>query len=814
MTSILQDLRLAARRLIKDRRFTLAAVAALALGIGATSAVFTLVNAVLLRSLPFSEPDRIMWLGTRDDQSRIFGASREDFEDWRRASRTLSGMSLVVMLRVNFSADDRAPDQYDGAYISSNGFSLIGARAAVGRGFIDDDDRPGAPSAVLLSNRVWQSRYGGDPTVIGRAIRVNSEPTTIVGVMPPGLQFPFNSDVWLPMSQMPAGLARGGRQGRLLMAYGRLADGMTIEQARSEMSNISAQLAADHQDTNKGISATVTPFAEQVNGPQIRLIFWSLMGAVGFVLLIACANVANLLLARAADRSREIAVRVAIGATRWRIVRQLLVESVLLAFVSGVVGLGLAYAGIRWFDATTQDIGKPYWMVFSMDAQVFAFFAAVCLLTGIVFGLVPALYVSRTNVSEVMKDGGRAGSTGMRARRWTTALIVAELTLTLVLLSGAGLMLRSFMHLYRIDIGIDTSRLVTMSLIFPARTYSSLEARALFLQRLDERLNGIAAIEGASSANFLPFSGASLRQLGIDGRPDLAGGKPPVVSMVAVGSRYFDALGVRMLRGRGFTANDGEPGREAMIINQRLATLYFPGEDPIGKRIRLINDGRMPGAPRFYPATIVGVSPTIRQRGQDRDPDPVVYITHAQNFLMALDAQLIVRARSNPVAVIALLRQEIAAMDPDVPLTNIRTMDEILARSRWPQRTFGTMFAVFAGIAIVLAAVGVYGVTAYSVAQRTQEIGIRMALGAERKQVWWLILRRGIFQLATGLVLGLAGALGVGRLLQTLLVGTEPADPVTLVIICLVLITVAVAASVWPARRATQLDPVKALRYE
>ena len=411
-------------------------------------------------------------------------------------------------------------------------------------------------------------------------------------------------------------------------------------------------------------------------------------------------------------------------------------------------------------------------------------------------------------------EGGAARRV-MRARRWTAGLIVGELTLTLVLLSGAGLMLRSFLHLYQMDLGIDTSRLVAMQLIFPARKYSTLESRALFLDRVDERLSGIGAIEGASSTNYLPGNGASLRRLEIDGRPDLAkGGQLPEVSMIAVGSRYFDALGVRMLRGRAFTEGDGEPGREAMVINQRLATMHFPGEDPVGKRIRLINDGNVPGAPKFYAATIVGVSPTIRQRTFQTDPDPVVYITHAQNFLMALGVQLIVRARGNSATVTSVLRQEIAAMDPDVPVTNIRTMDDILARARWPQRVFGTMFSIFAVIAMVLAAVGLYGVTAYSVSQRTQEIGIRMALGAERQQVWWLVLRRGIIQLGTGLVLGLAGAIGVGRLLQGLLVGTRPADPLTLVTISVVLVLVAVVGCMWPARRATQLDPVKALRYE
>src|SRR5687768_12221319 len=344
MSSILQDLRYAARRLVRDRRFTLAAVAALALGIGATSAVFTLVNAVILRSLPFAEPDRIMWLGTRDAQGRNFGVSEPDFEDWRRATRTFSGIALMQMGTVNFSADQRAPDQYDAVYISANGLSLIGSQPAIGRGFSPEDDRPGAPAVVLLSHNVWQSRYGGDRAVVGRAISANAEPATIVGVMPPGMQFPFVTEVWLPAAQRPTAQTRAGREGQLLMSYGRLADGMTIEQARTEMTAITAHLATQFPDSNKGITAVITPFAEQVIGSQIRVLFWSLMGAVAFVLLIACANVANLLLARASDRSREMAVRISIGATRWRLVRQLLVESVLLAFVSGVAGLEIGRA--------------------------------------------------------------------------------------------------------------------------------------------------------------------------------------------------------------------------------------------------------------------------------------------------------------------------------------------------------------------------------------------------------------------------------------------------------------------------------------
>ena len=409
MQSVLQDLRFAARRLVKDRWFTLAAIAALALGIGANSAVFTLVNAVLLRGLPLDDAERIMWIDSRDQRGRGVGVSFQDYEDWRAASRTFSGMTLVQNGTMIISGDEPLPESYPGGFISANAFDVIAVKTQLGRGFLPEDDKEGAPPVALISGGIWRTRYASDPAIIGKAVRVNTIPATIVGVMPDGFKWPFQSEVWMPMSQRPPAF-RLPRQGRSFMAYGRLADGATLEQARSEMKTIAAQLANQYQDSNKDLTAQVTPFLEFVIGSQIKTMFWALMGAVAFVLLIACSNVANLQLARAADRSREVAVRVALGASRWRVVRQLLVESVLLASVSGIVGLGLAYAGIRWFDSETQNVGKPYWMTFDMDVTVFGFFAIVCIATGILFGLAPALHISKTNVNEIMKEGGRSGS--------------------------------------------------------------------------------------------------------------------------------------------------------------------------------------------------------------------------------------------------------------------------------------------------------------------------------------------------------------------------------------------------------------------
>ncbi len=813
MHKLLQDLRFAFRRLIKDRWFTLASIAALALGIGANSAVFTLVNAVLLRQLPFPHPERIMWLDTHDSKARNFGVSLQDFEDWRRDSHSFSGMTLVQSGNLAISGDGREPESYAGGYISGNAFDLIGVKPVAGRGFAAEDDRPGAPAVAMISADIWKSRFGSDPNIIGKPLRVNALPVTLVGIMPPGLKWPFQHEVWVPMSQIPPVLRARGRQSRGYVAYARLADGVTIQQARSEMASISTHLAQQYQDTNKDITADVNPFLDRIIGGGIKTIFWSLMGAVAFVLLIACSNVANLLLARAAHRSREIAVRVSLGATRWRVVRQLLVESVLLACISGIAGLMLAQIMIRWFDGETQNVGKPFWMTFSMDASVFVFFVIVCVLTGIIFGLAPALHISKTNVNEVLKEGGRSGSGGMRARRWTAALVVVELTLTLVLLAGAGFMMRSFMNLYRIDTGIETSHLLTMQFLLPTRKYNNPQMRNTFLHRMEDQLNTVNSVTGASVTNSLPTFGGATRQLAIDGKTAPAPGKQ-IVTVLDVGTRYFDAVGIGLIRGRTFDATEGTPGREAAIINQRLASMYFGNEEPIGQRIRLVDDS--PGAAKVESATIVGLVPNVRQRGSQDDtlPDPIVYIPYSQDPTFIGAASLIVRGRSNPAELTPVLRKEMFALDPDLPLNNVRTMDENLAQNRWFSRVFGTMFTVFAGIAIVLSAIGLFAVTAYSVTQRTQEIGLRMALGAQSGQVRWLILRRGLIHLAFGLAFGLAGAFGVGRLLQNQLFQTGSTDPLTLISITVLLILIAIVACLWPAWQATRLNPVAALRHE
>jgi predicted permease len=809
----LQDLRFAVRVLVKNRWFTLMAAFVLALGIGANNAVFTIVNAVLLRNLPFPNPDQIMLVQTGDTRGRTFGVSMRDFEDWRASAKTFSHLSFVFSGAFNVGDEGRIPENYSGSYVSTNFFTLLGVAPALGRDFSPEEDRFGSQAVVLISGNVWQQRYGNDPAVVGRSIRLNGTPATIIGVMPEGMHFPNEADVWMPVGSLPAAITDQPRQSRGYGAFGRLRDGVTIEQARVELKAIGAKLAADHPTTNKDLAPTADRFSDRIVGDQLRTLFWTLMGSVGFVLLIACSNVANLLLSRAAHRSNEISVRVAMGASRWHVVRQLLIEAILLSLIAGVIGLLLSIAGIRWFDAETQNVGKPYWMVFTMDWTTFAFFLGVCLVTGLLFGLAPALHVSRVNVYETLKEGGRSGSGGVRARRWSGALIVTQLALTLVLLAGAGFMMRSFLTMYAMDIGIDTSRMLSLNMIISARKYPSWDDRMALLRRIDEHFATVAAIDGASTSTNPPFGGGGRRQLEIDGRAKLPGETAPSVTMLSIGARYFDTVRVRPASGRVFTDADGEAGQQNVIVNQRLVEMHFKGENPIGRQIRLSDD--TPGSQAAW-LTVIGVVPNVRQRNnnQEREPDPIAYIPHRLNTTMARGATVLARARTDVAQGALALRQAMQAIDPDIALFNLRSVDEILAQQRWLLRLFTSMFSTFALIALVLAAVGLYAVTAYTVTQYTRDIGVRMVLGAKPGQVIWLFLRRAFIQLSIGLTIGLAGAFGVGRLLQGFLVQMSGRDPVTLVTIVALLIVVSVGACIWPARLATRLDPLAALRHE
>jgi predicted permease len=796
-----QDLRFAARLLRKDRGFTIVAVAALALGIGVSNTCFTFAVATRLRGLPVEDSGRIMAIRTREGAGRDQGLSQRDFQELRRAS-SFDGIAAFSRMTATVIDAGMAPEQFPGLYLSSDAFRLLRVRPVLGRDFLPDDDSVGAPSTVMLGNEIWRSRYGGDPAMVGRTVGVNGVLTTVIGVMPEGFKFDYFAELWQPLALKPALTERSGHA-RVLQAFGRLADSTSLARARAELDAVAARLARDHPDTNASVRVTVGPFTGAIGEDPMLL---AMMGAVAFVLLIACANVANLLLARSARRSREIAVRLSLGATRWRIVRQLLVESSLLTLVAGMLGLGISLLGVRFLAKSVEDIAKPYWIHWTMDARVFAFFALVCLATGMLFSFAPALHLSKAH-AKALKEGGRTAG-GVEARLWSQGLMVLELASTLALLAGALLLIRSFLTVYRLDLAVDTTHLTTMALRLPEAKYPRPEQWSDFLQRLEERLGAIPGISSATVASAFPFAGAESRRVSIDGRSSHPDEPPPTVSYVTIGARYFETLGLSLLRGRAFSEIDGTPGHESAVVNQLFASAYFPGQDPIGRRIRLIDESVSGTAPPW--ATIVGVAPTVRQRTL-QDPDPTVYLPfRAQPFQRAW---LLVRSPEASAAT-ALLREEVRRLDPDLPLFGIMPMDRLLPQTRWPYRMFSILFAVFASIALGLSTVGLYALVAHSVARRTQEIGVRMALGAEAPQVLWLVLRQASAQIVLGLLLGSAGALGLGRVLGSFLVQTSSADPVALLCVAALLTFVSGLACYFPARRAVHLDPVLALRHE
>jgi predicted permease len=806
------DLKYAFRMLIKDPWFTLVAVLALGLGIGVNSTVFTFVNAVLLRGLPFPNADEIVHVNSRNTaEGNSDGVSFPDFQDWRAQAKTFSSLAAYQQTTMNISDLGHPPERASGVKVSANAFSIIGERPIQGRDFSDSEDKKGAEPVAIIGYGLWKTRYGSDPAIIGKAIKINDVSTTVVGVMAEGMRFPTNTDVWIPLVP-DAEMER--RDARPFNLFGRLASGVTLQQARTELTGICKNLERQYPDTNKSIDAEIMTFNQRFNGGPIRIVFLALMGAVGFVLLIACANVANLLLSRSAKRSREVALRIALGASRGRVVRQLLVESTLLAFLGGILGWMLSLVGVRLFDLAVADVGKPYWIKFTMDATVFGFLVAVCFATGVIFGIVPALQVSKTNLNEILKESGRGNAGGRRARWMASSMVVAELALTIILLAGAGLMIRSFMKLYAMDIGVDTSRMLTMRLTLPDKKYPTPEKRRLFYEALLPHLAGIPGVAGSSITSAPPGNGAGARGLEFEGRPEPDRKKVPTATTLYVSEGYFDTLGVTAQQGRLLSASDGNPGSEAVVVNTRFAARFYPGEDAIGKRIRFQAPASGPDAQKIKPwMTIAGVVPNVRQRNaQDVDPDAIVYLSYR------LDppggTAILIRARGEPGALTSAVRDAVQATDADQPVFGVQTMEQSFAQQRWPYRVFGTMFTIFAIIALVLSSVGIYAVTAYAVTQRTQEIGVRMALGAQGRQVSWLILRQGLTQLVIGLALGTAGAVFAAPVLGTLLVQIKPTDPVTLVGIGLLFTVVTVCACLIPARRATKLDPLTALRIE
>ncbi len=799
------DVRFALRLLIKHPSFTAIASVTLALSIGFNATLFTIVDGMAGGGPRLDHPERVVALGSLDPAGRPIGVSYLDFQDWLRDSRSFEGLGAHTVAAMTLTDRNLAADRVAGAYISAATFSLLRERPIIGRDFRPDDDRPGAGRVVIIAASLWNGRYGRDPAIIGRVITVNGTAVTVVGVMREGFRFPLVHDLWQPLASLPR-VEGQARNVRGLRVFGRLGPGAGLAQARAELASIMSGLAKAYPATN----ANVRPRVERFTGGFNLTNPWNAMlVAVGIVLLIACANIANLLLARATYRSNEIAIRTSLGATRWRIVRQLLIESVLLAALAGIAAVGVAVLGVRLWLASMPAANWPYWYDFAINTRVLSYLAAITLGSVLLFGVGPAWYISGSYPGEQLKDAARRSTSGPRTRRWSNVLLAAELALTLSLLAGAGLLARTLLAVYRADSIVDTSPVILAGLDLPPLKYATPAQRIALFSELEARVGAVPSVQATTVASGAPFYNAPVRSVTLPGQADSQTTVSPTTSYVLIGSRYFDTLGLRLARGRAFTDLDGTPGHASVIVNQLFASKYLGGVDPLGRRIRLADPNRPdPDAPWL---TIVGVSPTVREH-YAQEFDPVVYVPYRLSPLAGM--VLMTRASSDAAALAPTLREQLRQLDPDLPLLDIRPLDWLLSGTRFANRVFATLFGIAAGLGLILAAVGLHAIIAHDIGQRTQEIGVRMALGAQAPQVVWLFVRRVLGPLAWGLAVGLAGAFGVGRFVRGMLIQTSPNDPLTLVSISIILAGVALTAAFRPARAATRLDPVTALRYE
>jgi predicted permease len=814
MYTLWQDIKYALRTLGHNPGFTAVAVLTLSLGIGANATVFTLANAVLYKNLPFANSDRILYISSinRTDGDED-GISYPDYLDYRSQSKTFDGIAAFSGMNADVSDTFGNAQRYRGNQLTANTFAIIGQAPFVGRDFISEDERIGAAPVAIISYGLWENRYAKSPAAIGQTIRINEHPTVIVGVMPRGFIFPTEGDVWIPLIPKDDYQKRESRDTTLA---GRLAPGVNISSARAEMETIARRLAAAYPASNKDWDVRVQKFNDFANGGPIRVVFLAMLGAVGFVLLIACANVANLLLGRAVGRSREISIRSALGASRWRVIRQLLVESVILSIGGGALGWLAAIWGIRTFDAAVIPNGKPAFITFTVDYRVILYVAAVTLGTGILFGLAPALRLSRLDINAALKDGGH-GSSIMRGKFLSALLVVTEMALAVVLLAGAGLMIRSFLKMYNAPVGVQAENVLTMRMLLRDTKYPTPSDQTTFHQRLQERIASLPGVEVAAITSNMPAGGSIRWPYELEGKPPVDERKRPQTDAVVISPDYFDVMKVRPLFGRTFTDADGVSGYPVVIVNKSFGDTFWPKEDVLGKRLRIVTQpvGAKNGTPPSPQAwlTVVGEIPDIIQNDLGKGQrDPIIYLPYRQQPMRGMN--VVARTRVSPATLGDAFRREVKSLDADLPVFNLRTLDDFLAQRNWPWRVFGSMFAIFAAIALLLASVGLYAVIAHSVSQSTQEIGIRMALGASGTRVLRLIFMQGMRQLIIGLVLGLLAAFGITRVLATLLIGVSPTDPVTFITVAAILTLAGVAGCMIPARRAIRVDPVIALRHE
>lgn len=801
--NVVRDVSYSLRVLLKNYAFTIVVVLTLALGIGANTAIFSFANGILLRPLPYPQSDRLAVVDTtavREGNSSI-GVSYPDFLDWREQNTVFERVATHFGTGRFAMTVGGEPIEIRGGRVSYGLFETLHVSPILGRTFTLNEDRPEEDAVVILGYDLWQRSFGGNPNVIGQKITISSSPRTVIGVMPRGFRFPELSDLWVPLAFSTKTYTRNDHG---LEVIARLKDGVTVAQAQADMNNVAAHIQEQNPVTNEGLGVTVTSLHDNLSG-SYRDALLILLGVVGCVLLVACVNVANLMLSRATARQKEFALRAALGASRWRIVRQLLLESLLLSIAGGALGFILSIWALHLL-LTAIPVDLPFWMNFDIDLRVLGFTLAITLLTGLIFGAVPALQTSRVDLNDTLKEGGRSSS-GVRSRA-RSLLVVVEIAMSLVLLVGAGLMIQSFLRLRRVNIGLNPKNVLTATLSLPRAKYSENDQRTAFFKQLVERVRNLPGVEAASATRTLPLGGSDWgRGLTVENYPVLSNAQTPTVQHTVVEPGYFHTMGITLLAGRDFNDTDTKDAPNVTIIDDRLARQYWPNDSPLGKRVRF-------GPPEDNEPwhTIIGVVSTVRDQSVQEETRPSVYMPHQKVPVTSMS--LVARTSVNPHDFIGAVRREVAQLDPDLPVSEVATMEEVVAESIWQPRLYAMLFAVFAGGALLLAVIGIYGVMAFLVQTRTHEIGVRMALGATAGDVFRLIVGRGMKLTAVGVVIGVGGAIALTRLMHSLLFNTSATDPFTFILISVLLSLAAFLACYIPARRAAKVDPLVALRYE
>ncbi len=797
------DLRFALRMILAHRWFSLAVVVTLALGIGLNTMVFTIVNAALFKPVPVPGGARLVSIATHLPEAhdgRDTRISYPDLLDYRAQARSFEAIEAGSGQEGVLGEPGIPPQSYHLQRATSGIFSMLHIHPVLGRDFLPSDAEPGAAPVVMIGYTIWQERYAGSLSVIGRQVRVNEKPATIIGVMPKDFAFPTTVDMWMPLAPTPNDLKRDNRQ---LEVFGILHPGVKIQTAQTEIAGISQRLAAQYPE-DKDITASVMSFHERYNGGNIKMVFLLMLASVGFVLLIACANVANMMLSRAIGRQREMSIRAALGASRWRVVRQLLIESVLLSVLGGVLGLGLAVFGVHWFDLATSAVGRPYWVQFTMDYPVFGYFAALCILSGLLFGLAPALRASRPDLNQVLQEGAR--SIGRHRGGFLAAsLVVFQFALTVVLLTGAGVFVHGLLKAIATNRSIPSDQLMVARVELPQERYKDVDARQRFFDQLLPRLEAIPGVTRASIVSNPPGLGSIDTHIEIEHAPFIDPAHRPPVSFVVSSPGYLSTIGLPLLLGRDFNALDGTPNHLGAIVTRETAQRFWPGQSAIGRRFRLYDDPNKPGEWM----TVIGVSANIVQDVNTQNPNPLLFQPFRQMDWGGMS--LVVESNANPAKAVSAAVQ---SLDRDLPLRDTYMLSGAIEHNQWYLHLFTELFMGFALTALLMAAVGIYAVLAQATSRRTQEIGVRIALGASMRNILMLVMRRGLWQILAGLALGLAAAIPAARLMASLPVSVSPTDPIVFITVAATLAFVGLIACWLPARRAAALDPVRAIRYE